>query len=139
MTVCCFLFRNFYQMDLPNLKIIGLCLLISGEARCGDKSDQKFCLDSVFTGCFTNTSLGLRIVDCASCFCQLGDLAGQVRLTARNTDLTSLQADQREGLVYTSGPAPDSKISVVARICMERLTKFLRKYNREFDFNFQTM
>ena len=76
-------------MDLPNLKIIGLCLLISGEARCGDKSDQKFCLDSVFTGCFTNTSLGLRIVDCASCFCQLGDSAGQVRLTARNTDLTS--------------------------------------------------
>ena len=76
-------------MDLPNLKIIGLCLLISGEARCGDKSDQKFCLDSVFTGCFTNTSLGLRIVDCASCFCQLGDSAGQVRLTDRNTDLTS--------------------------------------------------
>ena len=54
---------------------------MSGEARCLDKSDQKYCLNSVFTGCFANTSLGLKIVDCSTCFCQLRNKTSKVRLT----------------------------------------------------------
>ena len=56
---------------VTNIKTHIFLDMMSGEARCPDKSDQNFCLNSVFTGCFANTSLGLRIVDCSSCFCQL--------------------------------------------------------------------
>ena len=56
----------------------------------------------VFTGCFANTSLGLKIVDCDSCFCEL-----------RNES-----AGTRAGLEHVSKRGQGREVT--AKICMER-------------------
>ena len=56
----------------------------------------------VFTGCFANTSLGLKIVDCDSCFCEL-----------RNES-----AGTRAGLEHVTRRGQGR--GVTAKICMER-------------------
>ena len=38
---------------------------------CPDGSDQAYCLYTVYTGAFVNTSLGLRITSQSECFCDL--------------------------------------------------------------------
>ena len=79
-------------------------LTAEGEPRCGDGSDQAHCLHGVFTGCFANSTLGLRIVPCDSCFCEL-----------RNKS-----SSQRQAVFYKSKETSSVKVHVVGRICMER-------------------
>ena len=55
-------------------------------------------LFKVYTGCFADTRLGLKIVDCGSCFCEL-----------RNKSAGAVGAERGRG---GQGGAP--------RICMER-------------------
>ena len=43
------------------------------SSHCQDGSDEAHCDDRHFTGCFTTSSLGLRISDCSHCYCSLRD------------------------------------------------------------------
>jgi len=80
-------------------------LCSDGEPKCPDKSDQSYCLHRIFTGCFANSSLGLKITNCNSCFCEL-----------RNKTNTT----QREAMFYKSAGSPSSRTHVLGRICMTR-------------------
>jgi len=48
----------------------------NGGGVCGDGSDQAYCLHTIYTGSFLNTSLGLRISNGEDCFCDLRDGEG---------------------------------------------------------------
>jgi len=76
------------------------------EHKCPDKSDQSYCLHKVFTGCLANTSLGYKIVDCNSCFCDLRD--------------KTWTGKGKRSLMYSAASSPNSKLHLVAKICMER-------------------
>jgi len=76
-----------------------------GDPRCGDKSDQAYCLHKIFTGCFANTSLGIEIMDCKSCFCELRNKTGK---------------GQREGMFYKISGVNQARSVIMGRMCMER-------------------
>ena len=80
-------------------------LLPGGDPRCGDKSDQAYCLHKIFTGCFANTSLGIEIMDCKSCFCELRNKTGK---------------GQREGMFYKISGVKQARSVIMGRMCMER-------------------
>ena len=40
---------------------------------CEDGSDEAHCEGRHYSGCFTTSSLGLRISDCSQCYCQIRD------------------------------------------------------------------
>ena len=64
----------------------GVCIpvphqtLCTGNPVCPDESDQLYCLHRVYTGCLTDTSLGLTISDCNFCFCDLKDSTGKPKM-----------------------------------------------------------
>ena len=78
---------------------------LDGDPVCGDKSDQSYCLHEIFTGCFANTSLGMKIMNCDSCFCELRNKTSKIR---------------REGMFYKISGAGASRPDIMGRICMER-------------------
>jgi len=81
-------------------------MLCSDEkSMCEDGSDKSYCLQRIFTGCFANTSLGIKIINCNSCFCELRNKTNPSR---------------REAMVYKSGKSRSSGTRVMGRICMER-------------------
>ena len=71
---------------------------------CPDRSDHSYCLHKVFTGCIANTSLGYKIVDCNTCFCDMRDQRSGAK---------------RQGLMYST-TSQGSQNHLVAKICMER-------------------
>jgi len=80
-------------------------LCSGGKPSCPDKSDQSYCLGRIFTGCFANSTLGLKITNCKSCFCELWNKSSN---------------GQREAMFYKSGESTTSKTHVHGRVCMER-------------------
>ena len=72
---------------------------------CPDGSDQQYCLHRIYTGCFTNTTLGLTISDCNTCVCQLRDKADTKHSTAA---------------VFKSVGRSFRSSHVMARICVQR-------------------
>ena len=66
-----------------------------------------------FSGCMTLTNLGVKIVDCNSCFCDLRNKSVE--------DSSSVKSgpEQTPGMMFSSS-LPQSELYVVARICMER-------------------
>jgi len=81
-----------------------LNICAGGAPKCPDKSDQSYCLHQIFTGCFANTSFGMKIMDCNSCFCELRNKSSKIK---------------REGLFHKIAGTP-SRIQILGRICMER-------------------
>ena len=72
---------------------------------CPDGSDQQYCLHRIYTGCFINTTLGLTISDCDTCFCQLRD---------------KLDTKQSTAAVFKSVGRSFRSSHVMARICIQR-------------------
>ena len=66
-----------------------------------------------FSGCMTLTSLGVKIVDCNSCFCDLRNKSMEDSSSAKSGP------EQTLGMMFSSS-LPQSELYVVARICMER-------------------
>ena len=77
----------------------------NGQSFCPDGSDQLYCLYRIYTGCFVNTTLGLTISDCDTCFCQLMD---------------KVDTKQRTAAVFRSIGSSFRSSHVMARVCVQR-------------------
>ena len=65
-----------------------------------------------FTGCMAMSKLGMKIVDCGSCFCDLRNKSAILNKSGE-------EEKQSLGMLFSSS-LPQSKVYIVARICMER-------------------
>ena len=91
------LYTPHYQLCSPDHRAV-----------CSDGSDEAHCHNRQFTGCFRATNLGLRICDCASCYCHLLDR----------------QAVPRPLTLTSSSPSWRST-NITANICIDTSSKFM--------------
>ena len=94
--------QNNICIDIPHQV---MCAGDGAQAVCPDSSDQSYCLHRIYTGCFINTSLGLTITDCDTCFCQLRDKADTKQSTA---------------VVFRSIGRSFRSSHIMARVCAQR-------------------